>query len=152
MKAGEGRAGAIENPFEVDGLKNSYVPSRIVNATSFTHRCVPSMQLDEETLTGKYSSAPKQYQCAQVYEHSKSLAPPKKSKVKLYCVFQETSGKYFFGGRGRTIRSSAVLYDTKLSEELWTISSIRCFYNSSLNSRRILLETSIGGDDPSMSA
>ncbi|KAF6155274.1 hypothetical protein GIB67_019800 [Kingdonia uniflora] len=164
-------------------LKNSYVPSRIVNVTSFTHRCVSSIQLDEETLTGKYCSNPKQYQCAQVYEHSKlylllfsyelhrQLNRVDKSNqvsimaadpgvvetnimkeipsylsllslkvLKLLGLLQdpdygvhsiidaalaplETSGKYFFGGRGRTIRSSVVSYDTKLSEELWTISS-----------------------------
>uniref|UniRef100_A0A5B7BX11 Dehydrogenase/reductase SDR family member on chromosome X n=1 Tax=Davidia involucrata TaxID=16924 RepID=A0A5B7BX11_DAVIN len=39
-----------------------------------------------------------------------ALAPP------------ETSGVYFFGGNGRTLNSSALSYNTKLSEELWATS------------------------------
>ncbi|XAR70515.1 NADP-retinol dehydrogenase [Bertholletia excelsa] len=39
-----------------------------------------------------------------------ALAPP------------EMSGVYFFGGNGRTVRSSALSYDTKLAKELWATS------------------------------
>ncbi|GAV77358.1 adh_short domain-containing protein [Cephalotus follicularis] len=39
-----------------------------------------------------------------------ALAPP------------EISGVYFFGGKGRTINSSALSYNTKLAKELWTTS------------------------------
>ncbi|KAK6933211.1 Short-chain dehydrogenase/reductase SDR [Dillenia turbinata] len=35
---------------------------------------------------------------------------------------QDTSGVYFFGGRGRTMRSSALSYDRKLAEKLWAVS------------------------------
>jgi hypothetical protein len=37
--------------------------------------------------------------------------------------FQEASGKYFFGGKGRMIRSSRLSYDTKLGKLLWAESS-----------------------------
>ncbi|XP_073006850.1 short-chain dehydrogenase TIC 32 A, chloroplastic-like isoform X2 [Typha latifolia] len=40
-----------------------------------------------------------------------ALAPP------------DASGKYFFGGQGRTIESSSLSYNTKLAEELWSVSS-----------------------------
>ncbi|CAI0553875.1 unnamed protein product [Linum tenue] len=33
------------------------------------------------------------------------------------------SGAYFFGGEGRTLRSSALSYNTRLGEKLWNISS-----------------------------
>ncbi|KAL3693369.1 hypothetical protein R1sor_007020 [Riccia sorocarpa] len=36
------------------------------------------------------------------------------------------SGEYFFGGNGRTIKSSAVSYDKNLSEQLWTSSNSLC--------------------------
>ena len=47
-----------------------------------------------------------------------------------YCTFvrsiltdipfaQGTSGMYFFGGNGRTLKSSPVSYDGKLAERLW---------------------------------
>ncbi|KAL6344593.1 hypothetical protein AAG906_002498 [Vitis piasezkii] len=39
-----------------------------------------------------------------------ALAPP------------EISGVYFFGGKGRTVKSSALSYNTKLAEKLWTTS------------------------------
>ncbi|KAK9929862.1 hypothetical protein M0R45_026935 [Rubus argutus] len=40
-----------------------------------------------------------------------ALAPP------------ETSGVYFFGGKGRTVSSSMLSYDAKLAKELWNTSS-----------------------------
>ena len=42
---------------------------------------------------------------------------------------QETSGLYFFGGTGRTLDSSALSYDLKLSRELW-ITSCQIFQES----------------------
>lgn len=38
-------------------------------------------------------------------------------------IFQETTGVYFFGGNGRTIKSSELSYNTKLSKDLWDLSS-----------------------------
>jgi len=38
-------------------------------------------------------------------------------------LFQEESGKYFFGGKGKTIRSSRRSYDTKVAKKLWAESS-----------------------------
>ncbi|KAL5833242.1 hypothetical protein ACOSQ3_016916 [Xanthoceras sorbifolium] len=52
-------------------LKNSPVPSRIVNVTSFTHRHVFGAQFDNETVTGKCFLRSKQYPFAHVYEYSK---------------------------------------------------------------------------------
>ncbi|KAK9266904.1 hypothetical protein L1049_027163 [Liquidambar formosana] len=52
-------------------LRNSPVPSRIVNVTSFTHRNVLDIRVDNETVTGKYFSRTKQYPCAHIYEFSK---------------------------------------------------------------------------------
>jgi hypothetical protein len=39
------------------------------------------------------------------------------------CCFQEESGKYFFGGKGKTIGSSGLSYDTELAKKLWAESS-----------------------------
>lgn len=42
----------------------------------------------------------------------------------LMNITQEVSGKYFFGGHGRTIESSALSRDPKLAKELWDTSCI----------------------------
>ncbi|KAL6141154.1 hypothetical protein ACLB2K_059444 [Fragaria x ananassa] len=52
-------------------LRNSSVPARIVNVTSFTHRSVSNIQADKETVTGKRFSRSKRYPFAHVYEDSK---------------------------------------------------------------------------------
>ncbi|XP_026408856.1 dehydrogenase/reductase SDR family member on chromosome X-like [Papaver somniferum] len=52
-------------------LKNSCAPSRIVNVTSFTHRCVSGIDVCRKGLTGNDSLASKRYPCAQVYEYTK---------------------------------------------------------------------------------
>jgi hypothetical protein len=39
-----------------------------------------------------------------------------------FCLFQDVSGVYLFGGKGRTINSSALSYNSKLAQELWTTS------------------------------
>ncbi|XP_030472142.1 short-chain dehydrogenase TIC 32, chloroplastic-like isoform X2 [Syzygium oleosum] len=52
-------------------LRNSLVPSRIVNLTSFTHRSVRGMMFDKESVTGKSSFRMKQYPCARIYGYSK---------------------------------------------------------------------------------
>ncbi|RZC90535.1 hypothetical protein C5167_029667 [Papaver somniferum] len=52
-------------------LKNSSAPSRIVNVTSFTHRCVSGIDVCRKGLTGNDSLASKRYPCAQVYEYTK---------------------------------------------------------------------------------
>ncbi|XP_043688967.1 uncharacterized protein LOC122639949 isoform X3 [Telopea speciosissima] len=53
-----------------------------------------------------------------------TLAPP------------ESSGEYFFGGRGRTVNSSKLSYDRELAEKLWT-SSYKLFIESQLVSKDI---------------
>ncbi|KAL5731028.1 hypothetical protein ACHQM5_003792 [Ranunculus cassubicifolius] len=52
-------------------LKKSYIPSRVVNVTSFTHRCVSDLDLDKETLFGANQLLSKAYPCGEVYEYSK---------------------------------------------------------------------------------
>lgn len=39
--------------------------------------------------------------------------------IMLMEFFQGTSGAYFFGGNGRTIKSSALSQNAKLARELW---------------------------------
>lgn len=43
--------------------------------------------------------------------------------INVCIYFQETTGVYFFGGNGRTIKSSALSYNTKLSKDLWDLSN-----------------------------
>ncbi|KFK25831.1 hypothetical protein AALP_AA8G167600 [Arabis alpina] len=52
-------------------LKNSSVPSRVVNVTSFTHHYAALRKFDKYSVTGVYFSTLNQYPCAQVYEYSK---------------------------------------------------------------------------------
>ncbi|KAI3985661.1 hypothetical protein MKX01_033944 [Papaver californicum] len=52
-------------------LKNSRVPSRVVNVTSFTHRCVSDIDICKKGLAGNDSMTSKRYLCAQVYEYTK---------------------------------------------------------------------------------
>ncbi|XP_058074224.1 uncharacterized protein LOC131222976 isoform X2 [Magnolia sinica] len=166
-------------------LKNSSTPSRIVNVTSFTHRCVSQIEVDEETLSGKYLkcfSKSGRYPFARTYEYSKlclllfsyelhrqlflmdpshhisvMAADPGAVKtaimrevprhvsqlaftvLKSLGILQspengvdsiidaalaprEASGQYFFGGKGRTMKSSPLSYDAKLAEKLWASS------------------------------
>lgn len=163
-------------------LKNSPVPSRIVNVTSFTHRNVSSFHADKETISGKRFSEFKQYPCAEIYEYSKlcmlifsyelrrqlnlsqgsqtisvMAVDPGAVKTNIMrevpCYISQTafgvlkflgllqspevgvcslldavlappeiSGLYFFGGNGRTVDSSVLSYDIKLSRELWATS------------------------------
>ncbi|XP_043707160.1 short-chain dehydrogenase TIC 32 A, chloroplastic-like isoform X2 [Telopea speciosissima] len=177
-------------------LRSSPVPSRIVNVTSFTHRCVSGTQVDEETLAGKYFSRSKQYPCAHIYEYSKFCLllfsyelhrrlylKDKSLNVSVFAVDPgvvetnimrevpsflsqlafmvlrllgllqspengvesivdatlappESSGEYFFGGRGRTVNSSKLSYDRELAEKLWT-SSYKLFIESQLVSKDI---------------
>nr|CAD1833989.1 unnamed protein product [Ananas comosus var. bracteatus] len=172
-------------------LKNSLVPSRVVNVTSFTHRCVTfsasSVDVSKETLARKnlcFLPASKPYPFAWTYEYSKFCLlllsyelhrqlyvldpassvsviaadpglvetsimrelPPRLSRLafmvlRLLNLLQspdkgvssvidaalappDASGKYFFGGKGRTIRSSSLSYNSKLAEELWLASSL----------------------------
>ncbi|XP_022146356.1 dehydrogenase/reductase SDR family member on chromosome X-like [Momordica charantia] len=173
-------------------LKNSPSPSRIVNVSSFTHRCVLDIQVDEDTVCGKCFKGLDQYPCASIYEYSKlcillfsyelhrklflgNESPNKVSiivadpgvvktnitrEVPLYVSWvaftvlrllrllqlpedgvssildaalasPETSGVYFFGGKGRTVKSSARSYNTKVAEELWA-TSFNLFLKSQL--------------------
>ncbi|XP_062095806.1 uncharacterized protein LOC133801576 [Humulus lupulus] len=164
-------------------LKNSPIPSRVVNVTSFTHRNVSSVQVNKDVVAGKCFSGLKQYPCARVYEFSKLClllfsyelhrqlasrdescqisvlaADPGAVKTNLMrevpsCISHvafvvlnllgllqspengissildaalappEISGVYFFGGKGRTIKSSKLSYNDRLAHELWTTSS-----------------------------
>ncbi|CAH8379589.1 unnamed protein product [Eruca vesicaria subsp. sativa] len=165
-------------------LRNSPVPSRVVNVTSFTHRSVFSARFDKDSVTGVYSSESKQYPSAKIYQYSKlclllfsyelhrqlhltddshhiSVAAvdpgavktnimhelPSYIQVLAFCSLKilrlmqssedaaesvidaalappEVSGKYFFGGNGRTIESSAVSHDPRLAKELWDTSCL----------------------------
>lgn len=164
-------------------LKNSPVPSRIVNVTSFTHRNVFNVQANKDVVAGKCFSTFKQYPSARVYEYSKLClllfsyelhrqlglkddshqisviaVDPGAVETKLMrelpsCIScmalvvlnllgllqspengvssildaalapPEISGVYFFGGKGRTIKSSKLSYNARLGQELWSTSS-----------------------------
>nr|XP_043607112.1 dehydrogenase/reductase SDR family member on chromosome X [Erigeron canadensis]XP_043607113.1 dehydrogenase/reductase SDR family member on chromosome X [Erigeron canadensis] len=177
-------------------LKNSPIPSRIVNVTSFTHRNVSNFQAEKETVSGKHYSKSKHYPCAEIYENSKlcmllfayelhrqlhltegsypisvMAADPGAVKTNImrevpcyisqvaFTALQflgllqsphngissildaslappETSGLYFFGGNGRTLDSSALSYNLKLSRELWD-TSCDIFQDSLLNYNRL---------------
>lgn len=164
-------------------LKNSPVPSRIINVTSFTHRNVSSFRAEKETVSGNRFSGYKSYPFAQIYEYSKLCVllfsyelhrqfhltegsqpisvmvvdpgavktdimrevPWYISQTAFFCLqllgllqspeagvssmvdaalaHPETSGLYFFGGKGRTLESSALSHDIKLSRELWDTSN-----------------------------
>ncbi|KAL9244616.1 hypothetical protein vseg_018377 [Gypsophila vaccaria] len=163
-------------------LLKSPVPSRIVNVSSFTHRCVNDIHVDKEFVCGKSLANMEKYPFARLYEYSKlcilmfsyklhqhlksidkasqlsinvadpgavktkimrempsSLSQPAFSVLKLMQLLQfpeegansildaslapsGISGMYFFGGNGRTMKSSPVSYDAKLVEELWETS------------------------------
>ncbi|ESQ36105.1 hypothetical protein EUTSA_v10007998mg [Eutrema salsugineum] len=166
-------------------LRNSPVPSRVVNVTSFTHRSAFSGRFDKDSVTGVlYSSVSKQYPCARIYEYSKlcllffsyelhrqlrltddshhvsavavdpgavktNIMHELPSYIQVMAFFclkilrlmqspedaavsivdaalapPEMSGKYFFGGNGRTIESSAISRDPKLAKELWDTSCL----------------------------
>ncbi|KAL4588722.1 hypothetical protein LXL04_001617 [Taraxacum kok-saghyz] len=178
-------------------LKNSPIPSRIVNVTSFTHRIVSSFRADKETVSGNFYSKYKQYPCAEIYEYSKLCmlllsyelhrqlhtsqesqnvsvigVDPGSVKTNImrevpWCISEiayivlgflhllqspeagvsavidaalsppETSGLYFFGGSGRTVGSSALSYNLKLSKELWD-TSCGLFEASVVNYKKVL--------------
>ncbi|TVU09244.1 hypothetical protein EJB05_42697, partial [Eragrostis curvula] len=165
-------------------LKNSRTPSRVVNLTSFTHRCVSCIDVSENALRGMkpgQCSMAKTYPFASTYEYTKfclllfsyelhrqmhlsssavsvMAADPGVVETKImrelppclswFAFFvlrflnllqqpntgvgavldaalapPEASGKYFFGGKGRTIRSSGRSYDMQLGKKLWAESS-----------------------------
>ncbi|KAH7651348.1 NADP-retinol dehydrogenase protein [Dioscorea alata] len=164
-------------------LKISPVPSKIVNVTSFTHRCISNTDLNEGTLGGKiFDCLPTSgsYPSAHTYELSKFCLllfsyelhrqlhlvdpspnisviaadpgvvetkimreiPPIISELafkalRIMRLLQspetgvdsiidaalapsDASGEYFFGGRGRTIRSSKLSYNAQLGKNLWS--------------------------------
>uniref|UniRef100_A0A0E0M058 Uncharacterized protein n=1 Tax=Oryza punctata TaxID=4537 RepID=A0A0E0M058_ORYPU len=96
-------------------LKNSSTPSRVVNLTAadpgvvqtgimrelppslswFAHSVLRLLNLLQQPDTGVGAVL------------DAALAPP------------EASGKYFFGGKGRTIRSSQLSYDVEVAKKLW---------------------------------
>lgn len=162
-------------------LINSPVPSRVVSVSSFTHRNVNDVEVDEELLYGNSFSKTKQYPFAQIYGCSKlclllfsyelhrqickdkvsqlsvNVADPGAVKTNIMreippCLSQlafsvlrligilhfpekgvssildaalappEISGMYFFGGKGRTIKSSSLSYNAMLARGLWETS------------------------------
>ncbi|XP_048439678.1 short-chain dehydrogenase TIC 32, chloroplastic-like isoform X2 [Pyrus x bretschneideri] len=115
-------------------LRNSPVPSRIVNVTSFTHRSDPGvvetniMREVPSCLSGLAFIVLKLLGLLQSPEIGVSsildaaLSPP------------ETSGVYYFGGKGRTVDSSVLSYNAKLGEELWDAST-HLFLESQLASK-----------------
>ncbi|KAK7351011.1 hypothetical protein VNO77_10132 [Canavalia gladiata] len=52
-------------------LESSLVSSKIVNVTSFTHRAVTGVQVNEGTVSGRRFLRSKQYPYARIYEYSK---------------------------------------------------------------------------------
>ncbi|CAH2072642.1 unnamed protein product [Thlaspi arvense] len=52
-------------------LKNSSVPSRVVNVTSFTHRYASLRKFDKGSVTGVQYSTLNEYPCGEAYEYSK---------------------------------------------------------------------------------
>ncbi|KAF7830680.1 dehydrogenase/reductase SDR family member on chromosome X isoform X1 [Senna tora] len=146
-------------------LERSPVTSRIVNVTSFTHRSVTGMQVDEKTVSGKRFLSSKPYPCAHIYEYSKCklqildeavdpgavqtnimrevpsllsclaykilgllglLQTPERginSIIDAALAPPEASGAYFFGGKGRTIKSSELSRNPKLARQLWETTS-----------------------------
>lgn len=164
-------------------LKNSPIPSRVVNLTSFTHRCVSEIDVSEEELRGvKFGQCLVRgtYPLASIYEYTKSCLlmfsyelhrqlhissglsvmaadpgvvetrimrelPPCLSRFALFVLrfmnllqqpdtgvdaildaalaLPEASGKYFFGGKGKTVRSSVLSYDVEVAKKLWAESS-----------------------------
>ncbi|KAJ6297800.1 hypothetical protein OIU76_018997 [Salix suchowensis] len=148
-------------------LKNSPVGSRIVNVTSFTHRNLFNVQIDKETVAGKYLPRSKQYPFSHIYEFSKLCLlmfsyelhrqfhwPDESCKVSVIAADPgaspeegassvidaalappEISGVYFFGGKGRTLNSSALSRNIRLAEKLWR-SSEDLFLESKLISDR----------------
>ncbi|KAG0543391.1 hypothetical protein BDA96_02G186800 [Sorghum bicolor] len=164
-------------------LKKSSVPSRVVNLTSFTHRCVSGIDVCEDALRGmKFGrcSVGGSYPLASTYEYTKLCmlmfsyelhrhlhmssgvsviaADPGVVETKIMrelpqCLswfaflalrslrllqepdtgvgavldaalaLPDESGKYFFGGKGKTIRSSRLSYDTEVAKKLWAESS-----------------------------
>uniref|UniRef100_A0A6N2N7T5 Uncharacterized protein n=1 Tax=Salix viminalis TaxID=40686 RepID=A0A6N2N7T5_SALVM len=172
-------------------LKNSPVGSRIVNVTSFTHRNLFNVQIDKETVAGKYLPRSKHHMsfvalvCLLMFSyelHRQFHWPDESCKVSVIaadpgavetnimrelpsCVSRmafialnllgllqspeegassvidaalappEISGVYFFGGKGRTLNSSALSRNIRLAEKLWR-SSEDLFLESKLISDR----------------
>ncbi|XP_058074227.1 uncharacterized protein LOC131222976 isoform X5 [Magnolia sinica] len=131
-------------------LKNSSTPSRIVNVTSFTHRCVCLLLFSYElhrqlflmdpshhiSVMAADPGAVKTAIMREVPRHVSQLAftvlkslgilqSPENgvdSIIDAALAPREASGQYFFGGKGRTMKSSPLSYDAKLAEKLWASS------------------------------
>ncbi|KAH9686420.1 NAD(P)-binding Rossmann-fold superfamily protein [Citrus sinensis] len=142
-------------------LKNSPVPSRIVNVTSFTHRNVyllifsyelhRNLGLDKSRHVSVIAADPGVVKTNIMREVPSFLSLMAFTVLKLLGLLQspekginsvldaalappETSGVYFFGGKGRTVNSSALSFNSKLAGELWT-TSCNLFINSQLACR-----------------
>uniref|UniRef100_A0A0E0QQ52 Uncharacterized protein n=1 Tax=Oryza rufipogon TaxID=4529 RepID=A0A0E0QQ52_ORYRU len=117
-------------------LKNSSTPSRVVNLTSFTHRCVSEINLSEKGLSGVRAADPGVVQTGIMRELPPCLSWLALSVLRLLNLLQQpdtgvdavldaalappdSSGKYFFGGKGRTITSSQLSYNVEVAKKLW---------------------------------
>ncbi|KAJ0986417.1 hypothetical protein J5N97_004773 [Dioscorea zingiberensis] len=168
-------------------LKISPVPAKIVNVTSFTHRCVSDTAMNEKTLCREiFGCLPTSgnYPSSHTYELSKfclllfsyelhrqlHVVDPSPNisviaadpgvvetnimreiprflsqlafkALRIMRLLQspeigvgsiidaalappDASGEYFFGGKGRTIRSSKLSYNIQLAKTLWSRSMI----------------------------
>uniref|UniRef100_A0A0D9XCR1 Uncharacterized protein n=1 Tax=Leersia perrieri TaxID=77586 RepID=A0A0D9XCR1_9ORYZ len=125
-------------------LKNSSTPSRVVNLTSFTHRCVCLLMFSYELHRQLHLSPgvsvmaadPGVVETGIMRELPPCLSWFALSVLRVLNLLQqpdtgvgavldaafalpEASGKYFFGGKGRTISSSQLSYDIEVAKKLW---------------------------------
>uniref|UniRef100_A0A0D3H5N2 Uncharacterized protein n=4 Tax=Oryza barthii TaxID=65489 RepID=A0A0D3H5N2_9ORYZ len=125
-------------------LKNSSTPSRVVNLTSFTHRCVCLLMFSYELHRQLHLSSgvsvmaadPGVVQTGIMRELPPCLSWLALSVLRLLNLLQQpdtgvdavldaalappdSSGKYFFGGKGRTITSSQLSYNVEVAKKLW---------------------------------
>ncbi|XP_039167992.1 dehydrogenase/reductase SDR family member on chromosome X isoform X2 [Eucalyptus grandis] len=144
-------------------LRNSPVPSRIVNVTSFTHRSVclllfsyelhRRLRLESSCHVSILAVDPGVVKTSIMREVPPYLSytafafltamglldSPEgavNSVLDAALAPPEISGVYFFGGKGRTINSSSVSYDTGLARELWA-TSCDLFLEAQLSAKSI---------------
>uniref|UniRef100_A0A0D9XCR2 Uncharacterized protein n=1 Tax=Leersia perrieri TaxID=77586 RepID=A0A0D9XCR2_9ORYZ len=98
-------------------LKNSSTPSRVVNLTSFTHRC----GVVETGIMRELPPCLSWFALSVLRVLNLLQQPDTGVGAVLDAAFAlpEASGKYFFGGKGRTISSSQLSYDIEVAKKLW---------------------------------
>ncbi|XP_057789822.1 uncharacterized protein LOC131006673 isoform X5 [Salvia miltiorrhiza] len=131
-------------------LESSPVPCRVVNVTSFTHRnvCILLFSYELHRKVGLMKKSqhlsivaadPGAVQTNIMREIPSPVSTMAFAAMKLLGVLQssktgvsaivdaalappDVSGVYFFGGKGRSLNSSALSYDAKLAKDLWDAS------------------------------